>query len=103
MAAPVPGRGLRARRGLPGSGPAHERPGRGHRARCEGGAMTEPRVAVISGGSRGLGGALAQDLLERGWTVATFSRKASPLVEQLQREDADGGRFYWEALDSNEH
>jgi len=65
--------------------------------------MSEPRVVVISGGSRGLGGALARDLLARGWTVATFSRKPSPLVEELQRDEVGGRRFYWQELDSNAH
>jgi 3-oxoacyl-[acyl-carrier protein] reductase len=60
------------------------------------------RVCIISGGSRGLGEALAQDLLEQGNIVATFSRAASSFTSECKEkygEDAfvfrelDGGVF----------
>lgn len=59
-----------------------------------------PRVAVISGGSRGLGAALAARLLEDGWHVATFSRSDSDATKQMLREYPD--RFLWETADLGE-
>ncbi|MDT3398064.1 SDR family oxidoreductase [Streptomyces sp. B1866] len=55
------------------------------------------RVALISGGSRGLGRLLAERLLADGWRVATFSRSANDFVKDLQAERPD--RFLWEAAD----
>jgi 3-oxoacyl-[acyl-carrier protein] reductase len=59
--------------------------------------MGERRVAVLSGGSRGLGARLAERLLDDGWCVATFSRTTSEAVEKLSRAHAD--RFSWSAAD----
>jgi 3-oxoacyl-[acyl-carrier protein] reductase len=60
---------------------------------------TERRVAVVSGGSRGLGQAVANDLLQSGWIVATLSRSATPFVDQSREADPDAESFYWEAID----
>ena len=60
------------------------------------------QIIVISGGSRGLGGALAADLLARGHRVATFSRKSSPLIDDLKNQDPSGRAFYWEAIDGTD-
>ncbi|WP_059012127.1 SDR family NAD(P)-dependent oxidoreductase [Streptomyces specialis] len=57
----------------------------------------EERVAIVSGGSRGLGGVLVERLLADGWRVATFSRSANETVKDLQAELPD--RFLWEAAD----
>lgn len=43
------------------------------------------RVALVSGGSRGLGLGIAEALLADGWRVATFSRRATPEVEDAVR------------------
>jgi 3-oxoacyl-[acyl-carrier protein] reductase len=62
--------------------------------------MNEPpgaRVAVVSGGSRGLGGELVERLLADGWRVATFSRASSPLLAEAARKWP--GDFYWQAAD----
>ncbi|HEV3003356.1 MAG TPA: SDR family oxidoreductase [Pirellulales bacterium] len=56
-------------------------------------------VAVISGGSRGLGQALVADFLERGYAVATFSRGPTPFIEGLLHERSKAGAFFWEELD----
>lgn len=55
------------------------------------------KVAIVSGGSKGLGLALCKGLLERGFYVATFSRKSTPELEALNREF--NGRLLWEAID----
>lgn len=60
-----------------------------------------PPVAVISGGSRGLGLALVGLFLERGWNVATFSRSATEALGTLLAEHgAEGtGRLIWLSAD----
>jgi 3-oxoacyl-[acyl-carrier protein] reductase len=45
-----------------------------------------------------LGQAIAQALLEDGWNVATFSRKATGFVEQAEQAYAE--RFWYESLDA---
>jgi 3-oxoacyl-[acyl-carrier protein] reductase len=60
-------------------------------------------VAVISGGSRGLGQALVADFLERGYVVATFSRGRTPFIESLQQDHLLAASFFWEELDSADH
>jgi 3-oxoacyl-[acyl-carrier protein] reductase len=60
-------------------------------------AATTGPVAVVSGGSRGLGRVLAERLLKDGWRVATFSRSPSSFtVELAERYPQD---FTWEAAD----
>ncbi|RZS44445.1 3-oxoacyl-[acyl-carrier protein] reductase [Herbihabitans rhizosphaerae] len=62
--------------------------------------MTAPAdtpVAIVSGGSRGLGSVLVERLLKRGWRVATFSRSAGEFVERT--EAAAGESFWWQAAD----
>ncbi len=58
--------------------------------------MTD-RVVLITGGSRGLGGALVSTFLGAGDTVATFSRSSTALVESCQAEYP--GRYVWESID----
>lgn len=55
------------------------------------------RVALVSGGSRGLGRILVERLLEDGWQVATFSRSYNDFISDTF-ESADG-RFLWKAAD----
>jgi 3-oxoacyl-[acyl-carrier protein] reductase len=55
------------------------------------------KVAIISGGSRGLGQVLVQRLRANDWHVATFSRTATPFIEECQTFSATA--FYWEAVD----
>ena len=55
------------------------------------------RVAVVSGGSRGLGALLVERLLRDGWRVATFSRTASPFTKRMA--DTEPERFRWSAAD----
>lgn len=58
--------------------------------------MTE-RVVLITGGSKGLGGALVTSFLQRGDIVTTFSRSSTALVEKHRSEYP--GRYVWEAID----
>ncbi len=57
------------------------------------------RVAIVSGGSRGLGEAIVADLLASGAIVATFSRSATPSIDQRRGDDPQAESFYWEAVD----
>lgn len=59
--------------------------------------MSTPPAVLISGGSRGLGAALVGALLSDGWRVATFSRHASPIIDDWRH--AHGGSFLWQPLD----
>lgn len=62
----------------------------------------EGQAIVVSGGSRGLGQALVADLLAAGNRVATFSRSATPFIEQCREQDADGRSFHWEPVDGTD-
>ncbi len=69
-------------------------------ARSEGrhGRVAEgQRVALVSGGTRGLGLAVVQVLLEQGYKVATFSRTASPAVQELST--VHSGQFHFTVAD----
>ena len=55
------------------------------------------KVAVVSGGSKGLGLGICKMLLAEGYHVATFSRGSTPELEQLIVRGE--GRLMWEAVD----
>jgi 3-oxoacyl-[acyl-carrier protein] reductase len=55
------------------------------------------KVAVVSGGSKGLGLSICNTLLAEGYQVATFSRNSTPELEVLIARSE--GRLYWEAVD----
>jgi len=57
-----------------------------------------PTTSIISGGSRGLGLAIVERLLERGDCVATFSRSGSAALESLV--DRHPGRLHAEQVDA---
>ena len=59
-------------------------------------------VVLISGGSRGLGAVIARRCLDMGHVVATFSRSASPFVEEQRRLDPLAMRFHWASVDSRD-
>jgi 3-oxoacyl-[acyl-carrier protein] reductase len=54
-------------------------------------------VAVVSGGSRGLGRLLVERLLADGWADATFSRSANSFIKETTADAGD--RFLWQAAD----
>lgn len=55
------------------------------------------KVFIVSGGSRGLGRGIAEQLLESGGKVATFSRSATEFTEAMMK--AAPSSFYWQSLD----
>lgn len=59
--------------------------------------MSEGQIIILSGGSRGLGQAIAQSLLEAGHVVATFSRKGSDFTARAEADFPD--RFVFAPLD----
>jgi 3-oxoacyl-[acyl-carrier protein] reductase len=59
-------------------------------------------VVVISGGSRGLGMALASRCLAEGYIVATYSRSASPFVKKQLELDPDRQKFFWSQVDATD-
>lgn len=64
---------------------------------ADAGSAPGRRVAVVSGGSRGLGALLVERLLADGWAVATFSRSANAFVEKTREAAPDS--FLWEPVD----
>jgi 3-oxoacyl-[acyl-carrier protein] reductase len=61
--------------------------------------MPEPRVVVITGGSRGLGAGIVRAYLAAGDLVATCSRSSTPEVEQWQADSELADRFHFELAD----
>jgi 3-oxoacyl-[acyl-carrier protein] reductase len=63
-------------------------------------AADDRKVAVISGGSKGLGRALVERLLEEGWRVATFCRAQNDFTRAIAEDRPDA--FFWAAADLGE-
>jgi 3-oxoacyl-[acyl-carrier protein] reductase len=59
------------------------------------------QVALVSGGSRGLGAELVRGFLDRRYRVATFSRSRSPFVAQLLRRPEQRD-FHWSEVDARD-
>ncbi len=57
------------------------------------------KVAIVSGGSRGLGEALTRRLLSDGYRVATFSREGSDFIAEMRGEDPEEAHFLWRSVD----
>jgi len=57
-------------------------------------------VAIVSGGSRGLGAGVVAALLGAGYRVATFSRSPTPFIEGLLRNTGVASQFYWHKADA---
>ncbi|MFJ4208700.1 SDR family NAD(P)-dependent oxidoreductase [Paenarthrobacter sp. NPDC089675] len=57
------------------------------------------KVALVTGGSRGLGAAICQQLLEDGWAVESTSRSKTDFV--IEATAAWPERFHWEQADLN--
>lgn len=61
--------------------------------------MTDPRVVVVTGGSRGLGAALVQAFLDEGDAVATCSRSATELTDAWSTDPGTADRFLFAPVD----
>ena len=60
--------------------------------------MTESqRTVIVTGGSRGLGLAIVNNLIQSGYRVATCSRKPSPELEALTKKHQSTDRFFWKS------
>jgi 3-oxoacyl-[acyl-carrier protein] reductase len=57
------------------------------------------RVAVVTGGSRGIGLAVVRSLLDEGWHVVTCARSATPEIDSLAAAPSTAGRLRFIALD----
>lgn len=55
----------------------------------------DKQAVIVTGGARGLGLGLVEDLLAQGYAVATCSRKTNPRVEEIARQEPE--RFFWRA------
>ena len=64
--------------------------------------MSERRVGLISGGSRGLGAALVECCLGMGYRVATFSRVTTGFIERLSCDPSRRDDVLWEAVDGRD-
>src|SRR6266516_1732273 len=60
------------------------------------------RVALVSGGSRGLGAELVSGFLERQYWVATLSRTKTPFITNMLRA-GKRRNFHWSAVDGRDH
>lgn len=60
--------------------------------------MNERRHVIVSGGSRGLGEALVEELFRTNYVVSCFSRSASPFIERTLATHGD--RFHFMAADA---
>ena len=57
----------------------------------------EPPVAVVTGGSRGLGQHIVESFLARGYRVSTSSRTQTDFTSQMLQDHPD--RFHWTEVD----
>ncbi|WGX97699.1 SDR family NAD(P)-dependent oxidoreductase [Nocardioides sp. L-11A] len=62
-------------------------------------STAEPRVVVVTGGSRGLGAGIVQAYLDDGDIVATCARSSTPEVEKWQGDPAVADRFLFRPAD----
>lgn len=59
----------------------------------------DANVAIVSGGSRGLGKAFVEALLDEGYRVATFSRSKTEFIDGLLADSRYRDRFVYHGLD----
>ncbi|NKB24242.1 MAG: SDR family oxidoreductase [Kiritimatiellae bacterium] len=59
------------------------------------------KVICVSGGSKGLGKGVVEDLLRHGYSVATYSRSKTEFIEKTQEAESSE-RFYWESIEGTD-
>lgn len=59
------------------------------------------KIAVVSGGSKGLGLSICNTLLGAGYKVSTFSRSNTNEINELQDKYTD--RFFWSSVDIGDY
>jgi 3-oxoacyl-[acyl-carrier protein] reductase len=64
--------------------------------------MSEQRHVIVTGGSRGLGAAMIEGLLEDGYRVSSCSRRKTENIERLLAHPKHGPRFFWGACEVGE-
>jgi 3-oxoacyl-[acyl-carrier protein] reductase len=64
--------------------------------------MNNGKVVLVSGGSRGLGKAIVEYLLQQEYTVCTLSRSKTEYIDNLLNSKQSAQRFYWECIDVND-
>jgi len=62
----------------------------------------QPLYVLVSGGSRGLGLAIVQKMLDQGHHVATFSRSSSDALDLLKADPQVGDRLINDLLDASD-
>src|SRR6516225_1787780 len=60
------------------------------------------KVALVSGGSRGLGAQLVSGFIDRQYGVATLSRTKTAFIADLLRS-RKRRHFHWSAVDGRDH
>lgn len=60
------------------------------------------KVALVSGGSRGLGAELVSGFLDRQYRVATLSRTKTAFIAKMLKS-RNRGHFHWNAVDGRDH
>ncbi len=63
--------------------------------------MTQKHV-IVTGGSRGLGAAMIEGLLEDGYMISTCSRKMSNNIQALLNHPKHGKNVFWQACEVGE-
>src|SRR5579875_2018290 len=63
------------------------------------GSAAPARVALVTGGSRGLGAGIVDSLLAAGYRVETCSRSRSPSVGEWEAAHGERGQFHFTVAD----
>src|SRR5262249_61428777 len=66
------------------------------------GTPTTRKIALVSGGSRGLGPALVSGFMQRDYGVATMSRTKTTFIDETKRGRDGAKRFHWAAVDGRD-
>ena len=66
------------------------------------GTPTTRKIALVSGGSRGLGAALVSGFMQRDYGVATMSRTKTTFIDETKRGRDGAKRFHWAAVDGRD-